>query len=88
MDFHCGQAYGLERVQDRDARVRIGRRIDHDGVLFTVGALDLFHKRPLVIGLEDLDLNAELGGALVYIIFKIMIAAPSVDLGFADAEHV
>lgn len=47
---------GLEGVEDRHARVRVGRRVDDDAVDLAVGLLDLVDDAALVVGLENLDL--------------------------------
>ena len=47
---------GLEGIEDRHARVRVGRRVDDDAVDLAVGLLDLVDDAALVVRLEDLDL--------------------------------
>ena len=45
----------LERVEDRDARMGVGRRVDNDAVHPAISLLDPVDDRALVVGLEDLD---------------------------------
>lgn len=54
---------GLEGVEDRDARVRVSRRVDDDAVDLAVGLLDLVDDAALVVRLEDIDLVKALCGA-------------------------
>ena len=54
---------GLEGVEDRHARMRVGSRVDDDAVDLAVGLLDLVDDVALVVGLEDLDLVEALCGA-------------------------
>lgn len=51
-----GDGDGLEGIEDRHARVRIGRRVDDDAVDLAVGLLNLVDDVALVVGLENLDL--------------------------------
>ena len=54
---------GLEGIEDRHARVRVGRRIDDDAVDLAVGLLDFVDDAALVVRLENLDLVEALCGA-------------------------
>ena len=63
VDLDVRDGDGLEGVEDRDARVRVGRRVDDDAVDLAVGFLDLVDDAALVVGLEDLDLVEALCGA-------------------------
>ena len=63
VDLDGGDGYGLEGVQDRHARVRVGRRVDDNAVDLAVCLLDLVDDAALVVGLEDLDLVKALRGS-------------------------
>lgn len=63
MDLDGRDGDGLECVEDRDARVRVGRRVDDDAVDLAVGLLDLVDDAALVVGLEDLNLVKPLRGS-------------------------
>ena len=55
--FYGGDRDCLQRVENGDARVRVGSGIDDDAVKLAVCRLDLVHDRALMIGLEALDLR-------------------------------
>ena len=63
VDLNGGDGDGLEGVEDCDAGVRVGGRVDDDAVDLAVGLLDLVDDAALVVGLEDLDLVKALRGA-------------------------
>ena len=54
----AGERNGLERVEYRDARVRIGRGVYDDPVEDAVGRLYLVHDRALMVRLEQLHFYA------------------------------
>ena len=55
MDLHGGDAYGLEGVEQGDARVRVGAGVHHDAVVDAIGPLDRVHEVALVVGLVGVD---------------------------------
>ena len=80
---------GLEGIEDRDARVRVGRRVDDDAVDLAVGFLDLVDDAALVVGLEDLDLVEDLrGSCLLADLDQAVVVVATVDARLANAEHV
>lgn len=80
---------GLEGVQDRDACVRVGGRVDDDAVDLAVGLLNLVDDAALVVGLEDLDLVKALRGAcLLADLDQAVVVIVAVDARLANAEHV
>lgn len=89
VDLHGGDGDGLEGIEDCDARVRVGGRVDDDAVDLAVGLLDLVNDAALVVGLEDLDLVKALRGAcLLADLNQAVIAIAAVDAWLANAEHV
>lgn len=64
MDLDRRDGDRLQSVQDRDARVRIGGRVDDDAVIHAVGRLDLVDERPLVVRLKDPAPEARLPAGL------------------------
>ena len=89
MDLDGRDGDGLEGVQDRHARVRVGGRVDDDAVDLAVGLLDLVDDTALVVGLEDLDLVEALGGAgFLADLDQAVIVVVAVDARLANAEHV
>lgn len=62
MDLDGRDGDGLEGIEDRDARVRVGRRVDDDAVDLSVSLLDLVDDAALVVRLEDIDLVEALCG--------------------------
>ena len=56
MDLDGRDGDGLEGIEDCDAGVRVGGRVDDDAVDHAVGLLDLVDDVALVVGLEHLDL--------------------------------
>jgi len=58
MYLHRRQADRLQRVQDGDAGVGIGRGVDYNAVENSVSGLDRVHDRALVVGLKKFDRNA------------------------------
>ena len=80
---------GLECVEDRDARVRVGRRVDDDAVDVAVSLLDLVDDTALVVGLEDLDFVKALRGACFLAdLDQAVVVVATVDARLANAEHV
>ena len=89
VDLDGGDGDGLEGVENRDARVRVGRRIDDDAVDLAVGLLDLVDNAALVVGLEDLDLVEALDGAsFLADLDQAVVVVAAVDARLANAEHV
>ena len=89
VDLDGGDGDGLEGVQNRDARVRVGRRVDDDAVDLAVGLLDLVDDAALVVGLEDLDLIKALRGAsFLADLDQTVVVVAAVDARLANAEHV
>ena len=89
VDLDGGDGDGLEGVQDRNARVRVGCRIDDDAVDLAVGLLDLVDDAALVVGLEDLDLVKALRGAgFLADLDQAVIVVAAVDARLANAKHV
>lgn len=86
VDLHCGDGDGLEGVEDCDARVRVGSRIDDDAVDFAVGLLDLVDDAALVVGLKHLDLvKALCGTCLLADLDQAVVVVASVDARLANA---
>lgn len=80
---------GLEGVEDRDARMRIGGRVYDDAVDLAVGLLDLVDDAALVVRLEDLDLVEALCGArFLANLDQAVVVVAAVDARLANAEHV
>lgn len=89
VDLHGGDGDGLEGVEDRDARVRVSRRVDDDAVDLAVGLLDLVDDAALMVGLEDLDLVKALHGAcLLANLDQVVVVVAAIDARLANAEHV
>ena len=89
MDLDGGDGDGLERVEDRHARVRVGSRVDDDAVDLAVGLLDLVDDTALVVGLEDLDLVEALRGAgFLADLDQAVVVVAAVDARLANAKHV
>ena len=89
VDLDGGDGDGLEGVEDCDARVRVGGRVDDDAVDLTVSLLDLVDDAALVVGLEDFDLVKALRGAcLLADLDQAVVVVAAVDARLANAEHV
>ena len=89
MDLDGGDGDGLEGVENRHARVRVGRRVDDDAVDLAVGLLDPIDDAALVVGLEDLDLIKALRGTgLLADLDQAVVVVAAVDARLANAEHV
>ena len=59
MHLHRRDVHRLQRVQDSDARVRIGRRVNDDPVyVVEIGLLNRIDNSAFVIRLEAFDLHA------------------------------
>ena len=54
MHLHGGQAHGLERVENRNGGMRVGRGIDDDAVKYAERSLDPIDEHTLVVRLADL----------------------------------
>ena len=89
MDLDGRDGDGLEGVEDRDARMRIGGRVYDDAVDLAVGLLDLVDDAALVVRLEDLDLVEALCGArFLANLDQAVVVVAAVDARLANAEHV
>lgn len=89
VDLNGGDGDGFEGVENRHARVRVGRGVDDDAVDLAVGLLDLVDDAALVVGLEDLDLVKTLCGAcLLAGLDQAVVVVAAVDTRLANAEHV
>ena len=60
MDFDERDRHAGQRIAQRHARVRVSSRVDHEAVHALRGLLHEAHQLALVVGLPDLDLQAEL----------------------------
>ena len=83
-----GDADGLERVENGDAGVGVGGGVYDDAVDALICALDGVDYRALVVGLEELAVDAELGAAGADLVDEVEIGAPAVNLRLAYAEKV
>ena len=81
-------ADGFERVEDGDAGVRICGGVYDDAVYSPVSALYRVDYGALVVGLEKLTLDAELGTARADVLYEVGVCASAVDLRLAYAEKV
>ena len=89
VDLDGGDGDGLEGVEDCDARVRVGSRIDDDAVDLAVGLLDLVDDAALVVGLEHLDLVKALRSTcLLADLDQAVVVVAAVDARLSNAEHV
>ena len=79
MHLDCRNGDGLQRVQNGDARVRVGGGIDDDAVVNAVGGLDLVDQRTLVVGLEDFALRASRAAGVLAEADKGVIVLRTVD---------
>ena len=89
VDLDGGDGDGFEGVEDRHARMCVGRRVDDNAVDLAVGLLDLVDDAALVVGLEDLDFVKALRGAcLLADLDQAVVVIAAVDARLANAEHV
>ena len=58
MDLHGGNGHGLQCIQNGYAGVSVGGGVDDDAVIDAVGRLNGVHNGPLVVGLDETDLDA------------------------------
>ena len=63
--LHGRNADGFQRVQNGDAGVGIGGRIDDDAIIFAVRTLNLIHETTFVIALKMVDRDVHLLGAIL-----------------------
>ena len=89
VDLNGGDGDGLEGVEDRHARMRVGGRVDDDAVDLAISFLNLVDDAALVVGLEDLDLVKTLRGAcLLADLDQTAVVIAAVDARLANTEHV
>lgn len=89
MDFDGRDGDGLEGIEDRHTRVRVGCRVDDDAVDLAIGLLDFVDDAALVVGLEDLDLVKALCCAcLLADLDQAIVVVTAVDARLANTEHV
>src|SRR5581483_12294054 len=65
MNFDRRQAGGGDRVADRNAGVRVSRRIDQQGAGASARTLDTVNDRAFTVGLEGFHLKSELAAQLL-----------------------
>ena len=61
MDLHGRDGHGLQCIQNGYAGVSVGGGVDDDAVIDAVGRLDGVHNGPLVVGLDETDLDIASG---------------------------
>ena len=88
VDLHGGQGDRLQGVQDGHAGVGIGGGVDDDAVLLPISLLDLVHNGPLVVGLEDLHVDALLGAGVLHQLHQGGVVGLAVEVGLPNAQHV
>jgi hypothetical protein len=88
MDFDGGQGDGLQGVQYGDGCVGIGGWIDDDAVEFAQCLLNPINENAFVVGLTDIDGEAELRRGLLDEGDERGIVLLAVDIRFANAKHV
>ena len=88
MDFDGGQGDGFQRVQYGDGRVGVGGRVDDDAVELAKSLLDPIDDDAFVVGLADIDGEAELRRGLLDEGDQCGVVLFAVDGRFADAKHV
>ena len=88
MDFDGGQGDSFERVQYSDGRVGVGGWIDDDAVEFAQCLLNPIDKNAFVVGLADIDGEAERRRGLLDEGDERGVVLLAVDIRFADAKHI
>ena len=89
MHLDGGDAYRLERVKERNGRVRICAGIDHYAVdLIEKGLLNIVDQITFVIALEALYFNAFALTVRSDQIYEVIVSRSTVDIGLPDAEHI
>ena len=88
MHLHRRKRHGLERIENGDARVRVGRGVDDDAVRSAVGRLNGVDDRALVVGLEQLDLHARFARRRADEILQRGKVPAAVDGGLTQTEQV
>ena len=88
MNFDGGQGDGLERVKDGYGRVGIGGWIDDDAVELAESLLNPIDENAFVVGLADIDSEAELCRGFMNEGNERRIVLFAVYIRFADAKHI
>ena len=78
----------LQRIQNRDARVRIGCRVDDNAVKHAVGRLNFIDQRALVVGLEDLAGDIRFAARILAEAHQRGVILPPVNIRLPQAEQV
>jgi hypothetical protein len=88
MNFGDRQAGCADRVVDRDRGVRVGARIDDDRVRLVARLLDPVDELAFVVGLAELDRQAQSGAGLPTVGLDVGQRVSPIDGGFALAQHI
>ena len=88
MDLDCGNADGLECIENGNAGMRICRRIDDDTFKYTVCRLDHVNDLALVVRLKEGDAVSKLLGRRADKGLQRVEILLSVNVRLADAKHI
>ena len=78
----------LQRIENRDAGMGIGRGVDDNPVRIAVSRLNAVDNRAFVVGLVQDRLDIFLHAAVINILLQAAVILGAVDVGFAQTEHV
>lgn len=89
MHLDGGDSNGLERIENRDARMRVSGGVDNDAAKDAVGLLNHIDKLALVVALLNNNVvKARLASGFMADVHKRVVRLRSIDVGFAYAQHV
>ena len=78
----------LQRVENRNAGVGIGRGVDDNPVCVAVSRLNAVDDRPFMVGLVQDGFDVLLYTAVINILLQAAVILGTIDVGFAQTEHV
>lgn len=86
--FDVRNRHRSEGVAQRNARMRVRAGVDDRAIRRPVQTLNLSHKLPLAVGLEEAERHVQLGRDFGERCLYLRQRLAPIDRGFADAEHV
>ena len=89
MHLHRRQANCLQRVQNRNARMRIRRRVNHNSLCAVkICLLDTVYQIPLMVGLVNFPLHALFGKGFLQKCLQILVGLGTVNIFFPNPKHI
>ena len=88
MNLYSREGNRFQRIQNRNAGVGIGPRVNHNGIRVSIGPLDLIYQVPLMVGLILGHFRTGFFSGCLQQGQQIREAVLSIDPRFPNAQHI